>query len=501
MAAVSALDLSYYHSTDEIQTAFTRLADPSRCGARLTIDTLRDEEDPSFGLKVATFADVNERTSQAPTAKPHVLLNFGAHGRELVSSEVALRLASMLCGEAPSRFERASLDRSRARIAELLRRVVVKMVPVQVPSSRRLAEVGGGSCIQRRLNGRGVDVNRNWDVAWAEGDNSKGSSQYRGPRPFSEPETRALARLADEWHPDLFVDVRSGDRYIAMPYASRASGPTDREDRSAMLEGMRGVTTMLGKAHPGLLAMGGVPYGPASSLGEEPYRATGTALDYMYTKANVRRSYMFEVFGASTVYGVGGRGERGIARTPTAVVSFLQRDLANATVGVQQQRNASRVNRRNASSGTERNESNERGLGHSWRLQRWTTPPHPRTHHPLHHGAARRVPLSQQQQQQQRRLTAKGGKSLAGGRAALQPAFISVAESGGTSDDTDGAPKALSPPSGLTSGLASEERPFDCVAFFNPTSFADYEATVNGWADALLVMINASAAAADPRAR
>ena len=36
MAAVSALDLSYYHSTDEIQTAFTRLADPSRCGARLT---------------------------------------------------------------------------------------------------------------------------------------------------------------------------------------------------------------------------------------------------------------------------------------------------------------------------------------------------------------------------------------------------------------------------------------------------------------------------------
>ena len=33
---------------------------------------------------------------------------------------------------------------------------------------------------------------------------------------------------------------------------------------------------------------------------------------------------------------------------------------------------------------------------------------------------------------------------------------------------------------------------FDCVAFFNPTTFADYEATVNGWADALLVFINAS---------
>ena len=50
--------------------------------------------------------------------------------------------------------------------------------------------------------------------------------------------------------------------------------------------------------------------------------------------------------------------------------------------------------------------------------------------------------------------------------------------------------------SGLSAGLGAEERPFDCVAFFNPTNFNDYEATVNGWADALLVMIRAQAAAA-----
>lgn len=209
----TAHDLSIYHRTDALLEMFTRLSDPSRCGSRLTVDNLRDAEDPSFQLRVATFADSHVRSTQAPVGAAHVLINFGAHGRELISSEVALRLAKMLCGEAPSRFA-GDAERSRERIAELLRHVVVKFVPVQVPSARRLAEVGGGSCKQRRLNARGVDVNRNWDVQWTAGDGGEGSSQYRGPRPFSEPETRALARYAEEWRPDVFVDVRSGDRCI-----------------------------------------------------------------------------------------------------------------------------------------------------------------------------------------------------------------------------------------------------------------------------------------------
>jgi hypothetical protein len=91
-----------------------------------------------------------------------------------------------------------------------------------------------------------------------------------------------------------------------------------------MLDVMRSVSAMIGKQYPKLMGMGDLPFGPASSLGEEPYKATGTALDYMYTRVGVRRSYMFEVFGASTVYGVGGRAAREIGRLPSAVVSLLQ---------------------------------------------------------------------------------------------------------------------------------------------------------------------------------
>ena len=162
-------DLSNYHRTDALLETFTRLSEPSRCGSRLTVDNLRDTEDPDFKLRLATFSDSQTRSTQAPIGAAHVLLNFGAHGRELISSEVALRLARMLCGEAPSRFA-GDPERSRNQIAEMLRHVIVKMVPVQSPYSRRLAEVGSGSCKQRRLNARGVDVNRNWDVAWSEGD-------------------------------------------------------------------------------------------------------------------------------------------------------------------------------------------------------------------------------------------------------------------------------------------------------------------------------------------
>ncbi len=45
-----------------------------------------------------------------------------------------------------------------------------------------------------RLNGRGVDLNRNFPSDWRP-IGRRGDPQYSGPRPFSEPETRLAARL------------------------------------------------------------------------------------------------------------------------------------------------------------------------------------------------------------------------------------------------------------------------------------------------------------------
>lgn len=51
-----------------------------------------------------------------------------------------------------------------------------------------------GSAARSRLNGRGVDLNRNFASQWRSGGRA-GDPEYSGPRPFSEPETRLAARI------------------------------------------------------------------------------------------------------------------------------------------------------------------------------------------------------------------------------------------------------------------------------------------------------------------
>jgi protein MpaA len=55
-----------------------------------------------------------------------------------------------------------------------------------------------------RLNGRGVDLNRNFPSDWTPF-GVRGDLQYSGPRPFSEPETRLAARLIRAIRPDVTI--------------------------------------------------------------------------------------------------------------------------------------------------------------------------------------------------------------------------------------------------------------------------------------------------------
>lgn len=55
-----------------------------------------------------------------------------------------------------------------------------------------------------RLNGRGVDLNRNFATDWRP-IGRRWDLEYSGPRPFSEPETRLAARLIRVVHPDVTI--------------------------------------------------------------------------------------------------------------------------------------------------------------------------------------------------------------------------------------------------------------------------------------------------------
>jgi murein peptide amidase A len=61
-----------------------------------------------------------------------------------------------------------------------------------------------GAAASTRLNGRGVDLNRNFPADWRP-IGQRGDPQHSGPRPFSEPETRLAARIVRLLDPEVTI--------------------------------------------------------------------------------------------------------------------------------------------------------------------------------------------------------------------------------------------------------------------------------------------------------
>jgi murein peptide amidase A len=61
-----------------------------------------------------------------------------------------------------------------------------------------------GAAAGSRLNGRGVDLNRNFPADWTPRE-ERGDPQYPGPRPFSEPESRLAARIIRTLRPEATI--------------------------------------------------------------------------------------------------------------------------------------------------------------------------------------------------------------------------------------------------------------------------------------------------------
>ncbi|CAL5228382.1 g11505 [Coccomyxa viridis] len=217
--------------------------------------------------------------------KIRLLLNYGEHGRELITVEVALRLLQTLADpSAELQLAEKLHGAGRPDLQATLHNTIFKIIPMENERGREMVEAGA---LCERKNGRGVDTNRNWEVHWGfkEKDYDP-SEEFPGEKPFSEPEAAALLALATQFKPHVWMNVHSGMEALFMPYDHLASIPKGKTAQATLevLEKMNNISC------GGRCAVGS----GGKSVG---YLAHGTATDYMYDRLNVPLSLTWEIYG------------------------------------------------------------------------------------------------------------------------------------------------------------------------------------------------------------
>lgn len=169
-------------------------------------------------------------------SRPQAMVLGGIHGCEVIATELALEVLERLCAPEPA-----------GRAAEVLDVADVVAVPMlnidgRVASLRSLGRRGAFNAAPRR-NAHDVDLNRNWPFpdgvvdSWLPiaGTTTRLLPWCRGPMPLSEPETRALAALADEVRPYVLLNLHSTGSILTHPWGAKPDVPADLAGWQAMI--------------------------------------------------------------------------------------------------------------------------------------------------------------------------------------------------------------------------------------------------------------------------
>ncbi|EFN56559.1 hypothetical protein CHLNCDRAFT_144224 [Chlorella variabilis] len=277
-------DYTLYHTKDGVFQAVREIV--AGCPAMMRIDE-ESQTDGNYTSALTVVTVEPAGLSSSHENKARLLLNFGEHGRELISSEIALHLLRLLCDEGARLPLLHKFGIPPADVHQLLQRTVFKaraVVPMENVRGRERVERGE---LCERKNGRGVDPNRNWEVHWGFKEKDYDPrEEYPGSAPFSEPEAALMLGVARALRPHVWASVHSGMEALFMPYDHVATVP-EGEGPAATLSILQQINQRTCKSKCAVGSGG-------KSVG---YLAHGTATDYMYDRLGVPIPMTWEVYG------------------------------------------------------------------------------------------------------------------------------------------------------------------------------------------------------------
>ncbi|KAI8474965.1 MAG: Zn-dependent exopeptidase [Monoraphidium minutum] len=221
--------------------------------------------------------------STSRSGKARLLLDFGQHGREFITSEVGLQFLRTLTNSTLLDAAAGSARRA-ARLRRILDACAFEILPMENVGGRDLVESGR---LCERKNGRGVDTNRNWGVHWGVKEKDYDpSEEFPGRAPHSEPEVQIIMKQAKALKPHVWLNVHSGMYALFTPYDHKPIVP-EGEGQAAAMRMLQRINELSCKGECALGSGG-------KSVG---YLAHGTATDYMYDVLKVPLAFTWEIYG------------------------------------------------------------------------------------------------------------------------------------------------------------------------------------------------------------
>ena len=195
---------SRYHTYEEILTYMDSIQQIPAYEAILDVREIgrsNNEDLPIYAIKLSDNPTVDED-------EPALLFLGQCHAEEILGVEITMGLVdSLLHG----------FDAMNTHVASILQNLEIWVVPTYNPEGLRVVHDGLDVTYRKNKTDNndngvfdfvegigydidGVDFNRNYDFNWVFGDayGVGDYDYYRGPAPFSESETRAVANLAQQ---------------------------------------------------------------------------------------------------------------------------------------------------------------------------------------------------------------------------------------------------------------------------------------------------------------